>query len=123
MPAPAAEMRDEDFRGAVHDLRLLCESGRGRDVAGDPENLLDPVEPTDGFRKRSEAQFGADGGGTLRRREIDLSPHLALEEEFIAAPRQLPANIGNSAVNDDRHVVAARRIGLWKLSIHGRLFQ
>jgi hypothetical protein len=123
MPASAAEMRDEDFRGAIHHLRLLCESGRGGDIAGDPQDLFDPVEPTDGFRKRGEAQFGADGSGTLRRREIDLSPHLALEEEFIAAARQLPADIGNSAVNDDRHVVAARRIGLWKMSVHGDLFQ
>ncbi|MDX4993108.1 hypothetical protein SHY80_11085, partial [Streptococcus suis] len=32
MPASAAEMCDENFRGTVHDLRLLHESGRRGDI-------------------------------------------------------------------------------------------
>jgi hypothetical protein len=55
MPAPVADVGEENFRSAVHDLRLLHESRRRRDVAGYPENLFDPVEAADGFRQRSEA--------------------------------------------------------------------
>jgi len=109
VPALLAEDLDDEVGGAVHHLRLVAETGRRIDEAGELHHPLDAVEITERCLGLGEDVDGAKPGGCPTILDPELGAEDADEFEAARTDRNLARNVQHAPTEDIGNVVCRRR--------------